>query len=51
MTIEQILDSELLKNVKGAEEIKGSKKNDKKNGLRTIKYDDGREYIGEIVDG
>jgi len=51
MTIEQILDSELLKGLKGAGEIKGSNKNDKKNGQKTIKYDDGTEYIGEIVDG
>jgi len=46
MTIEQILDSELLKNERGAEEIKGSSKNYKKNGQETIKYEDGREYIG-----
>ena len=46
MTIEQILDSELLKNVKGAEEIKGSYKNNKKYDNKTIEYDNGRKYIG-----
>jgi len=48
MTIEQILDSELLKRLKGAEEIN---KNEKKHRHITIEHANGCKYVGEIVDG
>jgi len=41
MTIEEILDSELLKGLKGAGQIKDSHKNNRKYDNRTIEYTDG----------